>query len=166
MICPVCGFDNFQGADECDNCGADLRAADIPQPSTTLEARLVRDHLDRVHGRAPIMVEPDTPVRTAIRTMQEQRANCLLVGGGGQLEGVFTERDAVLKLAGRPLEGVPVSSVMTPDPVVLRADDTVAVAIHKMAVGGFRHIPLMEDDHVVEVISSQDLIRHVLKLLE
>ncbi|MEA2623093.1 MAG: hypothetical protein QOH61_2003 [Chloroflexota bacterium] len=165
MICAVCGFENLQGEDTCDNCGADLRTVDIPRPSTSLEDQLVRDHLDRIRGRAPVMVPAATPVRTAIRTMQDQRTNCVLVGEGARLEGIFTERDAVLKLAGRPLDGVAVSSVMTRDPVVLRADDTVAVAVHKMAVGGFRHIPLVEDGRVTGVVSAQDLIRYMLQLL-
>ena len=42
-----------------------------------------------------------------------------------------------------------VDALMTPDPVVLRHDDTTAIALHKMAVGGFRHIPIVEDDRVV-----------------
>jgi CBS domain-containing protein len=165
MICAACGFENLQGVDECENCGADLRTVDIPRPSTALEERLVRDHLDRIRGRAPIMIAPGTPVRAAIRTMQEERANCLLVGEGRDLAGIFTERDAVMKLAGKSLDGVAVSDVMTQDPVVLRADDTIAVAIHKMAVGGFRHIPLVEDDRVTGVVSSQDLVRYMLQLL-
>jgi CBS domain-containing protein len=165
MICAVCGFDNLQGEDTCDNCGADLRTVDIPGPSTGLEDRLVRDHLDLIKSRAPVMVPPGTPVRAAIRTMQEMRANALLVGDEGHLQGIFTERDAIMKLAGKPLDDVDVSEVMTVDPVVLRADDTIAVAIHKMAVGGFRHIPLVEDGRVTGIISSQDLVRHILQLL-
>lgn len=165
MICAVCGYENLQGEDTCDNCGSDLRSLDIPGPSTGLEDRLVRDHLDRIKSRAPMMVAPGTPVRAAIRTMQDQRANALLVGDGTHLAGIFTERDAVMKLAGKPLDGVVVSEVMTPDPVVLRADDTIAVAIHKMAVGGFRHIPLVENGRVTGIISSQDLVRHILQLL-
>lgn len=165
MICAVCSFENLQGEDVCDNCGADLRTVDIPHPSTGLEDRLVRDHLDRIKGRAPVMVAASTPVRAAIRAMQEQRANALLVGEGAHLEGIFTERDVILKLAGKPLDGVSVGEVMTADPVVLRADDTVAVAIHKMAVGGFRHIPLVENGRVTGVVTSQDLVRHILQLL-
>jgi CBS domain-containing protein len=166
VICAVCGFQNIQGEDECANCGADLRTVDIPSPSTALEDRLVRDHLDRVHGREPILVAPDTPVRAALRQMQDQRANALLVGDGAHLHGIFTERDALLKVAGQGLDGVTVSQVMTPDPVVLRADDTIAVAIHKMAVGGFRHIPLVaEDGRVTGIVTAQDVMRHILALL-
>lgn len=165
MICPVCGFDNLQGADECENCGADLRTVDVPRPAAGLEAHLVRDHLQDVRSRAPVMVSPETPVRAAVRRMQDDRTNCLLVGDGGRLTGIFTERDAVLKLAGRAMEGIRVADVMTPDPVVLRTEDTIAVAVHKMAVGGFRHIPLVEDGRVKGIVTAQDLFHHILQIL-
>ena len=87
--------------------------------------------------------------------------------------GIFTERDALLKLAAADrladpggLAAIRVGDVMTTDPVVLRADDSVAVAVQKMAVGGFRHIPLVEDGHPIGVISAIDVFRHVLKIVE
>ena len=54
---------------------------------------------------------------------------------------------------------------MTADPVVLRTDDSVAVAIHKMAVGGFRHIPVMDGGTAVGMITAHDLFRYILELL-
>ena len=59
----------------------------------------------------------------------------------GRLVGIFTDRDAVLKVAGRPTGPLAMREVMTRDPVIVRDDDSVAIAIHKMAVGGFRHVP-------------------------
>jgi CBS domain-containing protein len=50
---------------------------------------------------------------------------------------------------------------MTPDPVVLRQDDPVAVAIHKMAVGGFRHVPIVDDGVPIGVVSARDVFRHL-----
>ncbi len=51
---------------------------------------------------------------------------------------------------------------MTPDPVVLRPDDTLAVAIHKMAVGGFRHIPVVDAaGRPTAVVSAVDVFRHL-----
>ena len=50
----------------------------------------------------------------------------------------------MVKVAGKGLSASAVREFMTPDPVVLRPDDTLAVAIHKMAVGGFRHIPVVD----------------------
>ena len=54
---------------------------------------------------------------------------------------------------------------MTPDPVVLRHDDTIAVAINKMAVGGFRHIPIVEDGRPTGVVTARDVFHHLAESL-
>ncbi len=54
---------------------------------------------------------------------------------------------------------------MTPDPVVLRHDDPIAVAIHKMAVGGFRHIPIVENGKPTGVVTAHDVFHHLAKML-
>ena len=165
MICPVCGFDNLQGSDECENCGADLRTADIPQPGSLLEDRLVSDQLEDVRRREPIFVSRDTPLRIAGRTRQDEHVTCLLVGEGRRLDGILTERNLLMRAAGRGLDGLKVGEVMTPDPVTLQDHDTVAVAIHTMAQGAFRHVPLVEDGRVVGIVTAQDLFRHILRIL-
>ena len=53
MICPVCGFENLQGEDICDNCGADLRAADIPIPGSRFERALLTTPLAAWPRRRP-----------------------------------------------------------------------------------------------------------------
>ena len=166
MICPVCDYENLQGVDQCENCGADLRTSDIPRPGGEFEARLVRESLGSLDPSPPVLLPAQTPVAEAIRTMQQREVDCVLVGDDGRLAGIFTERDALLKLAGRELDGTAVSDVMTPDPVVLRNDDSIAVAIHKMAVGGFRHIPLVNGGRTTGVVSSRDLFRHILEILD
>jgi CBS domain-containing protein len=165
MICPVCGYENLQGVDECENCGADLRTSDIPQPGGLLEERLVSDQLEDVRRREPIFVSRDTPLRVAVRTMRDEHATCLLVGDGRRLEGILTERNLLMRAAGASLEGVRVGDIMTVDPVTLREEDTVAVAIHTMAEGGFRHVPLMSEGRVVGIVAAQDLFRHILRIV-
>ena len=99
-----------------------------------------------------------------MRLMQEHGIGCVAVDSG-RLVGILTERDVVLKLAGRSLEGIRVRDVMTPDPVVLRSDDTIAVAIHKMALGGFRHIPLVSGGRATGIVSARDLSHHLVTLI-
>ena len=67
----------------------------------------------------------------------------------------------MLKVAGRPVTARPIAELMTRDPVVLRHDDTIAVAINKMAVGGFRHIPITDDGRPTGVVTARDVFRHL-----
>jgi CBS domain-containing protein len=51
---------------------------------------------------------------------------------------------------------------MTPDPVVLRDDDTMAMALNKMGDGGFRHIPIVKSGELVGIITARDVMSWVL----
>ena len=59
-----------------------------------------------------------------------------------------------------------IGEVMTHDPVILRSGDPVAVAIHKMAVGGFRHIPIIEDGKPTGVVTARDVFHHLAETLD
>ena len=119
MRCQACGDDNLTGAEVCDNCGADLAGNDVPQATTTFQGRLLGEHLDELGAPPPLTVGPDTPVEVAITRMHDGGADCVLVTVDDRLVGIFTDRDAVVKAAGKPLDGLQVRDFMTPDPVVL-----------------------------------------------
>jgi signal-transduction protein with cAMP-binding, CBS, and nucleotidyltransferase domain len=165
MLCPVCRFDNFEGEDTCSNCGADLATSDIPETAVDFHDTILGDHIDRLGIGSPKTIDPRTPVADAIRQMHEANTDCLLVTEGGQLIGIFTDRDAVVKVAGKRQDAFDVRDFMTPDPVVLRHDDTIAVAIHKMAVGEFRHLPIVERGRPIGVVAAADLFRHLVESL-
>ena len=57
MLCPVCRFDNFEGEDTCANCGADLAAADVPQPAIEFHDTILGSHLDALGVGEPSVVE-------------------------------------------------------------------------------------------------------------
>jgi CBS domain-containing protein len=162
VICPVCHWQNFIGEDICENCGADLREADTPQPATTFHGALLGRHLDDLGAPRAKLVDIGTPVGDVIARMQAESLDNVLVTDGGNVVGIFTDRDAVLKVAGgRSDPRRAVGELMTPDPVVLRRDDPVAVAINKMAVGGFRHVPIVDRGQAVGVVSARDVFRHI-----
>jgi predicted transcriptional regulator len=166
MICPVCGHENIQGLDECENCGADLRTADIPHPGSSFESRLVDEPLSTLTPGRAFVVEPDTSLADAVRLMQDNAIGCLVVQHEGRVNGILTERDLLLRTSDTSLDGLRVGELMTPDPVVLRPDDSIAVAIHKMAVGGFRHIPLVEDGSATAVVSAGDVFHYILDIID
>ncbi len=162
MLCPVCRHDNFEGEDACENCGADLRTSDIPEPATDYRGRLLGESLDDLGPTAPLSFDAATGASEAIARMHADTADCVLVTDGGKLVGIFTDRDAVLKVAGHAVDGMRLGDVMTRDPVVLRHDDSIAVAIHKMAVGGFRHIPIVDGGGLpTGIVSARDVFRHI-----
>ena len=165
MLCPNCRHDNFEGEDRCANCGADLVEAATPEPSTDYQDTILAEHLEVLGGSTPLTVAPTLPVEEAIRLMRTTGADCLLVCDGDRLLGIFTERDAVVKVAGKRLEAFDVRDFMTQDPIVLRRDDTLAVAIHKMAVAGIRHIPLVDGERPIGVVAAPDIFRHIVASL-
>ena len=136
MICPVCGYGQPDGAEVCENCGADLGGTGIPQAASSFHSRLLGEHLEDLGAPAPATVTPDTLVSAAIETMHDAGVDCLLVVEGGKLVGIFTDRDAVVRVAGNAMEASRIADVMTPDPVMLRHDDPIALAIHRWRSAG------------------------------
>src|SRR3954452_1816905 len=157
MRCPVCGHENLEGEDSCANCGASLWTVDTPTQAESFTGRLLGEHLDGLGAPAPSTIEPNVAPESAVARMREVGTDCLLVMNGDRLLGIFTERDAVVKLAGARVDAFDVRDGRTPDPVVLRPDDSLAVAIHKMAVGGFRHIPVMDGGRPLAVVGAKDV---------
>jgi len=157
----VCRFGNFPGDDTCANCGADLWNIDTPQATTSFSGRLLGMRLDELAPRKPNVVDMEADLGEAVTRMQRDGIDCLLVTEQGKLVGIFTDRDAILKVAGRNSAGKTIGDVMTGDPVVLRSGDPVAVAIHKMAVGGFRHVPIVEGGRATGVVSARDVFHHL-----
>ena len=116
-----------------------------------------------LNPKAPISVEPLSSLANAIRQMRSHNIGCVLVTGkNGQLEGIFTERDVLTRVACQveDLSKVPVADFMTADPYALRADAPIAHAMHLMSANGFRHLPLVDKEFRPEgVISFRDVAR-------
>jgi predicted transcriptional regulator len=165
MLCPVCRFENFEGEDTCANCGADLTGRDLPQPATEYHDTVLGEHLEALGIGSFRTVAPSLPVAEAIRLMHQENIDCLLVVDGDRLVGIFTDRDAAVKAVDKRLGLYRVDDFMTPDPVVLRSGDTLAVAIHKMAVGEFRHIPVVDGERPIGVVAAADIFRHLVGAL-
>ena len=161
MLCPVCRHDNFEGEDTCTNCGADLSAADLPQPAVEFHDTILGSHLDALRVGEPSVVEAGITVAEALRRMHDAGTDCLLVRDGDRLVGIFTDRDAVVRVAGKRMEASRIAEVMTPKPVTLRHDDPIALAIHRMAVGGFRHIPILQNGKPTGVVTARDVFHHL-----
>jgi CBS domain-containing protein len=129
-----------------------------------LESALANTSLSEVVSQPPLTVPASATLADAIRLMQAERRACVLIMDGRRLVGIFTERDILMKVAGRPLDLIhtPVSDSMTPDPFTLPADANVAFALSKMVLEGFRHIPLVDDaGNPTAVVSMRNLIEYL-----
>ncbi|MGH7224104.1 MAG: CBS domain-containing protein, partial [Gemmataceae bacterium] len=58
----------------------------------------------------------------------------------------------------------PIQDFMTADPETVRPTDTLAFALHKMDVGGYRHLPVLKDGQLLGIISVRDMLRHMTRL--
>ena len=99
-----------------------------------------------------------------LQAMRHDDRGAALVVEAGKLVGIFTERDVLMKVAGQPIDLTQseINTFMTRDPVTLPADSTVAFALNRMVLEGFRHIPLMDDeDRPVAVISMRNVIEYL-----
>ncbi len=161
MICPSCRAHNLEGADYCANCGHDLAGADLP--AVTADRAFVYEPVSALSSSPPVYVAPNDPVFLAVRRMQVENAPCVLVMDGERLAGILTPWDLLQKVAGQrdDLNAVTCREVMTPDPVCMDSDHEIAVALNKMSVGGFRHLPVVKHDRPVAVISIADVFHHI-----
>ena len=105
-----------------------------------------------------VSVEPSATVAEAATVMGERHVGSALVMEGGSLVGIFTERDIVRALSQDfDAPGHPVLQWMTRDPKTISADAPVDDALQTMLSGGFRHIPVVENQGVVGVVSMRDV---------
>jgi len=167
MICPNCGHDNLPGIEECASCQQDLTEWDLPTASNHVERSLMEDSVGKLCRLKPVVVAPTATLEDAIRTMFGPGVGALLVvDAAGKLVGIFSERDLLTKvdLNGGSYRDLKVEEFMTPQPETVAAHDTLAFALHKMDVGGYRHLPVVKDGKPEGVISVRDMLRHITKL--
>jgi CBS domain-containing protein len=163
VVCPRCGEENIEGADSCQNCLADLAAIDVPDTSQVVSQSDLALPISQARLRKPTTVAPTATIREAIALLARESSGGLVVVERGAVVGVFTERDVLNKIAGRErFWDDPVSAHMTPDPVILRDHDTIAAALNKMGVGGFRHIPVVRDGRLIGLVTARDAMNWVM----
>ena len=103
-------------------------------------------------------VAPDTSLVDAARRMHERRVGAVVILDGERLAGILTERDVLRAVATGRVNGA-VSESMTRHPDTIEADEQVGQAAAVMIHGGFRHLPVVDGETVVGMISIRDLVR-------
>ena len=123
----------------------------------------VRDLL-RLKGDAVWSVAPGTSVVEALNKLAEKDIGALLVLEGGQIAGIISERDVVRKIGETgvlELAGV-VSEYMTPDVFTVSPAQTIEDCMALMTEQRIRHLPVVEDDQLVGMISIGDVVKAII----
>ena len=117
----------------------------------------------KVMSRNLLTVAPDDPLKGVAERMVSRDVGAALVTEGEKLVGIVTERDVLRAVARGIDETTRVGDLMTPDPETMEPDESTEHAAVLMLHGGFRHLPIMEGDEVVGMLSIRDLMRVVLE---
>jgi CBS domain-containing protein len=122
-----------------------------------MPTRLVREVCRR---RTLVSADPDMTVSEAARLMAAEKIGALPVLRDGRLIGIFSERDAVIRVLAPDLDPdtTLVAQVMTADPVTINGRRTLRHAMRLMHDGHFRHVPVVEDGNVIGIVSVRDAL--------
>ncbi len=147
---------------------SDYLAALVDQSHRVLRSQLgdaladegrMRAPLRGLVTRPPVSCTPQTPIGDVLKMMRDQHVGSIVVVDEARVPvGIFTQPDVLERVAlARAELAAPISSVMTPEPIVLAGEAPVYEAALTMARHGIRHIVLVEDGRLAGVVSERDL---------
>lgn len=134
-----------------------------------LDNRFLSRSLGLLNPKPPITLSETASIDDALALLREHRVGCLvLVDEQEKIAGIFTERDVVLKVSvcDLSLPHTPISSVMTRNPHTEKMTTSMAFALNMMSQGGYRHIPIVDDDgYPVGMVSVKDIVDYIVEQL-
>lgn len=118
----------------------------------------------QMKGNETWTVAPDTTVFSALELMAKQDIGALVVLEDDDVVGIFSERDYARKviLAGKSSRTIPVNSIMTKNVICVRPDQTINKCMALMTEKRIRHLPVLENDKLVGVVSIGDIVKAVI----
>ena len=132
------------------------------------DASLLQRPLSSLHTRSPLVFSTKETTSLAMRSMQDEHRGCVVVTEDGtarsRLIGIFTERDVLRRIIdrGRNPANLTLGEIMTQEPECLPREATVAWALNKMELGGFRHVPVVDKGgRPSMVISVRDIVHYL-----
>ena len=168
-LCPDCGWENFPGADLCESCSHDLTYLNHPRETEPIQKRLIQDTIDVLPLRAPVVVQPQMALENVLKEMREKVVGVVLIMEGQRISGIFTERDFLYRIAlhDLDLQRSPIRTVMTASPVTVNLSHSLAFALREMAIGRYRHLPVIDDqNHCVGILSANEILNYLIEHLE
>ncbi|HEX8381257.1 MAG TPA: CBS domain-containing protein [Allosphingosinicella sp.] len=119
-------------------------------------------------GREVLSVDSGTSVSEAVGLLAERRIGALPVVEGGRVAGIVSERDVIycLRSDGAEMLSWPVSRVMTAPAITVDPKTSVLAALSQMTRRRIRHLPVVEKDRLIGIVSIGDLVAHRLNRIE
>jgi len=104
-------------------------------------------------------ISSSVSAREAAKLMSKHKFGALMVVKDDQLEGIISERDISNKIVaqGRDPDKTKVSQIMTKKPETVSPDDTAIKALERMHERGFRHLPVLDGETIIGIVSIRDL---------
>jgi CBS domain-containing protein len=119
-------------------------------------------------GADVLSIEADLTVRDAVSLLAERKIGALPVVRGGEVAGIMSERDVIycLKSDGAAILDWPVSRIMTSPAITVERDHQVLSALSLMTRRRIRHLPVVEGNRLVGIVSIGDLVKHRMDKIE
>ncbi len=120
-------------------------------------------------GRDVVAIEPGANLAAAVKLLADKRIGAaVILGADYRLVGILSERDIVRALAESGADALesPVSAVMTRNVSTCDEGETVSSIMERMTAGKFRHLPVVEHERVVGMISIGDVVKERLNKMD
>ncbi len=134
------------------------------QPRITVDEGIFNRPIRDLHYHPPLCIQRGRKLSEAVKLMQDHSVGAVMIQEGERLIGILSERDILRKVLGNKVDmgQATVDQYMTPDPEVTTPIDTIGRAIYLMHGGGFRHLPLVDEQHrPVGIVSVKDILEYI-----
>lgn len=128
----------------------------------------VMDYIARSGNRAPIINSTQT-IGALARYLKQERIGAVVVSDDGQtIDGIISERDIAYSFADRrgELHLLPISALMTRRVVTCQPDDSLLKVLHLMKEHHIRHVPVVDGNRLVGLLTLRDLVQYRLDRIE
>lgn len=135
------------------------------QDSKSISIELFQKPIMDLSPSRAICLDELATVSQAIEEMQHNKIGSVLITKSGIITGIFTERDVLMKIIGKVdnWKDESIRNYMTSDPTCLRMSDAIAYALHNMHFGGFRHVPIVDNNQKpIAIVSIKDINNYLM----
>jgi len=165
--CPSCGFENIAGSERCEQCLHSMVVHKIEKAVSEdryQNALLNAPVSEMVTGKDLLVAAPSDTIAKIVEIFQKKAKSCVLVYEKKKMVGIISNRDLIRRVAGihQDLKKVKVKEVMTANPEYVGLKDPISFVVNKMAMGGFRHVPVIAPDgSPISIVNIHDVMHYL-----